>query len=156
MLAPWTFVKLLLYAGSGATLPVSVCTSLQVCSSGNSKSWQEYIDPTCKICSCVRCSRYGYHVGYTPQVVVASGDRVLVDSVSQHGAFMTPARILVQEVKQVIFGCLDCFRHDNASRLVIELSCVYDMWPQAVLHDATLCVMQNAVVTDTSATTSSC
>lgn len=37
-----------------------------------------------------------------PYVVVASGDRVLVDSVSQHGAFMTPARILVQEVKQAL------------------------------------------------------
>lgn len=35
------------------------------------------------------------------QVVVASGDRALSDSVTSHGAFITPARYLVDEVKKV-------------------------------------------------------
>lgn len=50
-------------------------------------------------CCCV--SAFYAKVGVAFQVLVASGDRVLGDSVTTHGAFMTPSSMLIHEVKQV-------------------------------------------------------
>ena len=54
----------------------------------------EHVVPSC-------VSAFHAKGGIALQVLVASGDRVLGDSVTTHGAFMTPSSMLIHEVKQV-------------------------------------------------------